>query len=144
MTIMTVIVVAFRAQLPAFFMDANMADAGQIISIASWLLLLGATFFIADGVQTAMAGALRGLNDTRIPMLLAAFSFWVVGFGALYVLAFPLKFGVTGVWIGFTIGLIVYCALLVTRFHRLTARGYIPDAPHAENAAARRQPLPAE
>lgn len=144
MTIMTVIVVAFRAELPAFFMDANMADAGQIVSIASWLLLLGATFFVADGVQTAMAGALRGLNDTRIPMLFAAFSFWVVGFGALYVLAFPLKFGVTGVWIGFTIGLIVYCVLLVTRFHRLTARGYIPDAPHAESAIARRQPLPAE
>lgn len=144
MTVMTILVVAFRIELPAFFMDASMNDAGQIISIASWLLLLGATFFVADGVQTAMAGALRGLNDTRIPMLFAAFSFWVVGFGALYALAFPLGFGVTGVWIGFTIGLIVYCVLLVTRFHRLTARGYIPDAPHAESAIARRQPLPAE
>ncbi len=144
MTIMTILVVTFRVELPAFFMDASMNDAPQIISIASWLLLLGATFFIADGVQTAMAGALRGLNDTKVPMLFAAFSFWVVGFGALWLLAFPLGYGVTGVWIGFTIGLIVYCAMLVTRFHRLTARGYIPDAPHAEHHLPKAKPLPAE
>jgi MATE family multidrug resistance protein len=144
MTIMTILVVTFRTELPAFFMDANMADASQIVSIASWLLLLGATFFVADGVQTAMAGALRGLNDTKIPMLFAAFSFWVVGFGALYALAFPLGYGVTGVWIGFTIGLIVYCILLVTRFHMLTARGYIPDAPKAEDGLIKTRPLPAE
>ncbi len=142
MTIMTVIVMLFRVELPSFFMDASTPAAAEIVSIASWLLLLGATFFVADGVQTAMAGALRGLNDTRIPMLFAAFSFWVVGFGALYVLAFPLGYGVTGVWTGFTIGLIVYCVLLVTRFHRLTARGYIPDAPKAEHNLAK--PLPAE
>lgn len=142
MTVMTVIVMVFRTMLPAFFMDASLPDAGEIISIASWLLLLGATFFIADGVQTAMAGALRGLNDTKIPMLFAAFSFWVVGFGALWLLAFPFGYGVTGVWIGFTIGLIVYCILLVTRFHKLTESGYLPDAPHAEHAipAARQQP----
>jgi MATE family multidrug resistance protein len=144
MTIMTVIVILFRAELPALFMDANMADAGQIVSIASWLMLLGATFFIADGVQTAMAGALRGLNDTKIPMLFAGFSFWVIGFAALYVLAFPLGLGVTGVWIGFTVGLIVYCVLLVTRFHLLTARGYLPDAPKAEDAFVKAKPLPAE
>lgn len=144
MTIMTVLVVAFRVELPAFFLDPGMKDASEIISIASWLMLLGATFFVADGVQTAMAGALRGLNDTKIPMLFAAFSFWVVGFGSLYVLAFPLKLGVTGVWIGFTIGLIVYCILLVSRFHLLTARGYLPDAPHAETHLSRAKPLPAE
>lgn len=144
MTIMTVLVVLFRVELPSFFMDANMAGADEIISIASWLLVLGATFFVADGVQTAMAGALRGLNDTKIPMLFAAFSFWAVGFGALYALAFPLGYGVTGVWIGFTIGLIVYCALLVTRFHLLTARGYLPDAPKAEDSFVKARPLPAE
>ncbi len=144
MTVMTVIVVVFRAQLSAFFIDAGMSDATEIVSIASWLLLLGATFFVADGVQTAMAGALRGLNDTRIPMLFAGFSFWVVGFGALYLLAFPLGYGVTGVWIGFTIGLIVYCILLVSRFHLLTARGYLPEAPKAEAGFAKTRPLPAE
>ncbi len=143
MVVMTVIVVALRVELPMFFLDANMKDAPQIISIASWLLVLGATFFVADGVQTAMAGALRGLNDTKIPMVFAAFSFWVVGFGSLYLLAFPLGYGVTGVWIGFTIGLILYCVLLVARFQILTARGYLPDAPKAEGLPKAR-PLPAE
>lgn len=144
MTVMTVLVVSLRHVLPFFFLDETMKDASEIVAIASWLLLLGGTFFIADGVQTAMAGSLRGLNDTKIPMLFAAISFWVIGFGALYLLAFPLKLGVTGVWIGFTIGLIVYCVMLVARFHRLTARGYIPDAPHAEHALPKAKPLPAE
>ena len=144
MTIMTVLVVSLRDLLPYFFLDDSMKDAAEIVSIASWLLLLGATFFIADGVQTAMAGSLRGLNDTKLPMLFALVSFWVIGFGSLYLLAFPLKLGVTGVWIGFTIGLIVYCILLVSRFHVLTARGYLPDAPKAEEVFPRAKPLPAE
>ena len=144
MTVMTVLVVALREVLPALFLDESMKDAAQIVSIASWLILLGATFFIADGVQTAMAGSLRGLNDTKIPMLFAAISFWVIGFGSLWLLAFPLALGVTGVWIGFTIGLIVYCIMLVTRFHLLTARGYIPEAPHAEHHFPKAKPLPAE
>lgn len=144
MTIMTVFVVSLRHVLPVLFLDETMKDAAEIVSIASWLLLLGGTFFIADGVQTAMAGSLRGLNDTKIPMLFAALSFWVIGFGALYLLAFPFKLGVTGVWIGFTIGLIAYCILLVARFHLLTARGYLPEPPHAEHAFAKPRPLPAE
>ncbi len=144
MIAMTVLVVSLRDVLPVLFLDASMKDAAEIVSIASWLLLLGATFFVADGVQTAMAGSLRGLSDTKIPMVFAAVSFWVIGFGALYLLAFPLGFGVTGVWIGFTIGLIAYCILLVTRFHLLTSRGYLPEAPHAENVLPKAKPLPAE
>ncbi len=73
-------------------------------------------------------------------MLFAAISFWVIGFAALWLLAFPLKLGVTGIWIGFTIGLIVYCGLLVARFHRLTAPGYIPEAPHAEHVSRKAKP----
>jgi MATE family multidrug resistance protein len=144
MVLMTVLVVSLRHVLPVLFLDENMKDAAEIVSIASWLLLLGATFFVADGVQTAMAGSLRGLNDTKIPMLFAALSFWVIGFGALYLLAFPLELGVTGVWIGFTIGLIAYCIMLVTRFHLLTSRGYLPEAPKDENSFAKVKPLPAE
>lgn len=143
MFVMTVVVMLGRNVAPLFFMDSHMKDVEQIVAIASWLLVLGSTFFVADGVQTAAAGALRGLNDTRVPLLFAGLSFWIVGFGALYLLAFPLKLGVTGVWIGFTIGLLVYAALLVWRFHALTARGYIPEAPKAEHVA-HGKPLPAE
>ena len=58
------------------------------------LLLIGATWFVADGIQGIAAGALRGLNDTRVPMLYAALSFWVVGFTSAYALAFWFGLGV--------------------------------------------------
>ena len=88
--------------------------------------MVGASFFIADGTQTVAAGALRGLNDTRVPLLFAAFSFWCVAFTGGLWLAFRLALGAVGVWIGLSVGLIVYAALLVWRFQRLTRRGYLP------------------
>jgi MATE family multidrug resistance protein len=126
MIAMVVLIVAVRHWLPLIFINAGSPDADATIAIAAGLLLIGATFFIADGLQTVSAGALRGLNDTRIPMIIAAFSFWLVGFLACYVLAFPLHFGVEGVWIGFTLSLLVYAALLLWRFEALTRRGYMP------------------
>ena len=68
--------------------------------LAATLLVVGASFFIADGMQTVAAGALRGLNDTRIPLAFAALCFWVVGFPACYLLGFSLGGGAIGVWIG--------------------------------------------
>lgn len=136
MAVMTVAVALGRNVVPLIFIDANAPSAPEIMALASTLLVLGATFFIADGVQTVAAGALRGLNDTRIPFLFAALSFWIVGFSSVYVLAFPLGYGVTGVWIGFTVGLLLYSTLLVSRFHRLTARGYLPEVPAAGDIPA--------
>ena len=86
------------------------------------LLVLGATFFVVDGIQTITIGALRGLNDTRIPLLLAALSFWVIGFTACYVLAFNLHVGAEGVWIGLSLALFVYAMLLVGRLFTLLRR----------------------
>jgi MATE family multidrug resistance protein len=60
-------------------------------------------------------------------MLFAAVCFWLIGFSACYGLGFPLAMGAVGVWIGLSIGLIVYALLLVWRFHALTRRGYLPD-----------------
>ncbi len=81
---------------------------------------------IADGVQTIGAGSLRGLNDTRVPLVFSAVCFWAIGFTSSYGLGFPLGFGAIGVWIGFTIGLAAYALLLVWRFHLLTKQGYLP------------------
>ena len=60
-------------------------------------------FFVTDGVQGIAAGALRGLNDTRVPMLFAALSFWLIGFPGAYALAFPAGLGAIGIWIGFSL-----------------------------------------
>jgi MATE family multidrug resistance protein len=129
MTVMTLLVALGRSYIPLLFMGAYAADAASTVALAATLLVVGASFFIADGTQTVAAGALRGLNDTRVPLLFAAISFWGVAFTGGLWLAFPLQLGAVGVWIGLSSGLIVYAALLVWRFQRLTRRGYLPALP---------------
>ena len=83
---------ATSSRSPSSARRASDADAATI-ALAATLLAFGATFFVVDGVQTIAAGALRGLNDTRVPLLFAALSFWVVGFATSYTLAFPAGLG---------------------------------------------------
>jgi MATE family multidrug resistance protein len=126
MAAMTVLVGLSREQIPALFLGASASDAGATGRLAATLLLVGASFFIADGLQTVAAGALRGLNDTRVPLLFAAICFWAVGFAACYILGFTLGWGAIGIWIGLSLAVMLYAALLVWRFHLLTKRGYLP------------------
>jgi multidrug resistance protein, MATE family len=127
MAIMTLVVIASRFEIARFFLGTEAAGASATTDMVALLLVVGATFFICDGLQTAAAGALRGLNDTRVPLLFAAISFWLIGFAASYILGFPLGFGAVGVWVGFSCGLIVFAVLLTLRFRWLTARGYLPE-----------------
>jgi MATE family multidrug resistance protein len=130
MVVLTLVVVMFRDMIPLFFLgDAAAANAGETARIAAALLVVGATWFIADGIQGIAAGALRGLNDTRVPLVYAALSFWAVGFSSAYALAFWAGFGVFGVWVGFALSLWLFAVLLTVRFHNLTARGFLPAAP---------------
>jgi MATE family multidrug resistance protein len=124
---MTLIVAMTRSAIPYFFLGQETADAAATIALAATLLVVGATFFIADGVQTIAAGALRGLNDTRVPLGIAAVSFWVIGFSACYTLAFTADLGAIGVWIGLSASIAIYAVLLVWRFHALTGRHYLPE-----------------
>jgi MATE family multidrug resistance protein len=126
MAAMTVLVGVGSEQIPALFLGEAASDAGATARLAATLLLLGASFFIADGVQTVAAGALRGLNDTRVPLLFAAICFWAIGFAACYILGFMLGWGAIGIWIGLSLAVMLYAALLVWRFHLLTKRGYLP------------------
>lgn len=131
MATMTILVIVTRHQIPLAFLGGDAADAGATADLAATLLMVGATFFIADGVQTIGAGALRGLNDTRIPLVFSAICFWAIGFGASYRLAFPGQLGAVGIWIGLSIGVTAFAVLLVWRFHVLTKRGYLPAVPSA-------------
>jgi multidrug resistance protein, MATE family len=126
MAAMTLLVGATRNVLPLLFLGFESPDP-QTVSLAASLLVLGASFFIFDGVQTIAAGSLRGLNDTRVPLLYAALSFWLVGFSSAWILAFTLGLGAYGIWIGLSLGIAVYALLLIWRFHRLTARHYLPE-----------------
>jgi MATE family multidrug resistance protein len=131
MTGVTLVIVALRHRIPPLFL-ADTASP-DVVGLAAALLVIGATFFVSDGIQGIAAGALRGLNDTRIPMLFSALSFWAIGFASSYVLAFPLGLDTDGIWIGFSLGVTSYALLLVLRFQMLTARGYLP--PLAEGGA---------
>jgi MATE family multidrug resistance protein len=123
--VLTVAVVAGRDAIPLIFLGSGGANA-ETIALAALLLLIGATWFVTDGLQGIAAGALRGLNDTRVPMVYAAISFWLIGFTSGYALAFPAGLGAVGIWIGFALSVATFAVLLIWRFHRLTARGYLP------------------
>jgi MATE family multidrug resistance protein len=121
---MAVCVIATREHLPMLFLGDEATPA--TVAIASTLLLVGALFFVADGLQTIAAGALRGLSDTFVPFLFSAAGFWLVGFLGAYLLAFKADFGAVGIWIGLLSGLTVYAGLLLWRFELLTRGGYLP------------------
>jgi len=122
----TLIVVVFRETIPLVFLGNDTAAHAETAKLVGALLLIGATFFINDSMQGIAAGALRGLNDTAMPLLFAIVSFWLVGFTSAYGLAFHTKLGVYGVWIGFSLSVAVFATLLIWRFHALTSRQYMP------------------
>jgi MATE family multidrug resistance protein len=126
---MAFVIIALRHVIPLAFLGAETGNSDGTVALAATLLTVGSTFFVVDGIQTIAAGALRGLNDTRMPMIFAAISFWVVGFSTSYGLAFPARLEAVGIWIGFTVGLGLYALLLVLRFNALTRHGYMPLAP---------------
>jgi MATE family multidrug resistance protein len=119
---LTVTVMLGRFAIARFFFGEAAESGGAVIELTATLLMVGATFFVADGIQTIAAGALRGLNDTRLPLLFAAISYWLIGFTAAYGLAFRTELGAIGVWIGLSCGTAVYAVLLILRFRLLARR----------------------
>lgn len=97
-----------------------------VVGLASSLLLLAAAFQFPDGVQVLSAGALRGLKDTRVPMLLAAFAYWGIGMPLGAWLGLGLEMGPRGMWIGLIAGLVVAAVLMCGRFLRSSQRLSVP------------------
>src|SRR6202171_1826511 len=82
--ILTLAVILARFAIARFFLGEAAANADATIELAAKLLLVGATFFVLDGVQSIAVGSLRGINDTRMPLLFAAISYWGIGFTSAY------------------------------------------------------------
>lgn len=109
--------------LVSLFLDPAAPGASETAALAATLLFLAGLFQLSDGVQVVGAGALRGLQDTRVPMLIAAAGYWALGFTAAVALAFPAGFGPPGIWAGLVIGLLGVAAAMGWRWARLSARG---------------------
>src|SRR5262249_37536572 len=105
-----------------FGLDPAVAADAAVIDVVVRLLAIAALFQMFDGAQTIAAGALRGYKDTRIPLALAAFGYWGVGFPVSWGLAFPMHRGPVGIWWGLAIGLAATAFVLGGRFVWLSRR----------------------
>lgn len=105
------------------YTDPDEHANAALIGFALQYLMWAAIFQLADGVQAVAAGALRGLQDTRVPMWIAIFSYWVPGFGMAIWLGFFTPLEGTGVWIGLATGLFFAAALLLWRWSQRDALG---------------------
>jgi MATE family multidrug resistance protein len=116
----------FHDVFPTFYLDLkdinNYLDNQEVVAIASKLLLVAALFQISDSIQVVFLGALRGLQDVKIPTLMTFISYWVIGFPTSYFLGQEDVYGSTGIWIGLLVGLGSASIFLYLRFIYLTNR----------------------
>lgn len=109
--------ILLRYRLPQLFND----DA-SVAALAASLLFFAAIFQISDSLQAIGAGLLRGIKDVKIPTILIAVAYWVIGLPSGYLLAFYFKLNAVGIWLGFIIGLTFSAVFLCARFLRMAAR----------------------
>jgi len=117
-----------RALIGAY-VDPAAPGNSDVVALAMKFLAVAAVFQLADGAQAVAAGVLRGLQDTRVPMIIAGFGYWLVGFGSSVALGFATPLAGTGVWWGLAIGLLVVAILLVGRWSARDRLGLVPSGP---------------
>ncbi len=112
------------APMPVIALFLNVHDPANLAAVrfAASFLGIAALFQVVDGIQVAAAGALRGLRDTRAPMIISLISYWAVGMTVATVLAFPVGLEGEGLWSGLVAGLALAALLLTRRFLRSAAR----------------------
>lgn len=119
MVVAALLLLLFPRAAIALFLDVDHPDNAAVVSLAVSMFAIAALSQILDGVQTAAAGALRGLKDTRVPMVLSFLAFWGVGLASGYILGFGLGLGGVGLWLGQAIGVGTAAILFIWRFCRL-------------------------
>ncbi|MDP5060350.1 MAG: MATE family efflux transporter [Maribacter sp.] len=115
-----------RHWFPSLYLDiddmTNFADNTEVLIIAAELLLVAAFFQISDGIQVVVLGALRGLQDVKIPTVITFISYWMIGFPVSYYLCLHTDLKSTGIWIGLLTGLSASAIMLYLRFNYLTKK----------------------
>jgi len=123
MTTMSLLIALFPDWLAGLYLDESKPGSPEVLVLAATLLYVAAAFQIVDGMQAIGAGALRGLNDTRIPMIAAGVGYWIIGFGFAWTLGFAVGWGAVGIWIGLALGLAATAFFFAVRFRRMTQDG---------------------
>ncbi|MFV0514157.1 MAG: MATE family efflux transporter [Jhaorihella sp.] len=113
---------AFPGPLLSLFMEADDPARPEILLIGTGLLAVAALFQLVDGAQVIALGLLRGVQDTAVPMAIAALAYWAVGLPASYLLGFTAGLGGIGVWMGLVLALAVAGVLLMLRFWLVVIR----------------------
>ncbi|WP_190809331.1 MATE family efflux transporter [Flagellimonas sp. S3867] len=115
-----------RHWLPTIYLDVddmvNQMDNTEVIIIAAKLLLVAAFFQISDGIQVVVLGALRGLQDVKIPTLITFIAYWLIGFPICYYFGLFTELKSTGIWMGLLLGLTASAVMLYIRFNYLTKK----------------------
>jgi MATE family multidrug resistance protein len=116
--------ILFNEALPKLYLDydnpALFGDNYQVMTIAAQLLIISGIFQISDTLQVVALGALRGLQDVRIPTLITFIAYWLIGFPISYYLSMVADLGSSGIWIGLLAGLTASALLLFIRFNYLS------------------------
>lgn len=116
----------FHNELPKLYLDEhdliNQLDNFEVIAVAGKLLLVAAVFQISDGLQVVVLGALRGLQDVKIPTFITFIAYWIIGFPICYFLGKEEVFGSVGIWVGLLAGLTSSAIMLYIRFNYLTKK----------------------
>ncbi|MHA6641473.1 MATE family efflux transporter [Mesorhizobium sp. A623] len=123
MALAALVMISVPHLLISMFIDVDNVANAEVVAISATFLVFAALFQIVDGAQAVGAGMLRGLHDTSVPMMIAAFGYWGVGMPLGTVLAFHFGFAGVGIWIGLSAGLAVVAVLLLLRWLR---RGRLP------------------
>jgi multidrug resistance protein, MATE family len=117
MIITAICFIIFKDDLPGLF-----SKESEVIRIAATLIVIAAFFQISDGLQAICLGALRGMEDVKIPTLITLIAYWGVGLPMSYLFAFKLNLGVQGIWYGLALGLALAALSLFLRFNYVSKK----------------------
>jgi MATE family multidrug resistance protein len=113
-----------RFWFPTLYLDiqelSNQVDNMEVLGLAAELLLVAAFFQISDGLQVVILGALRGLQDVKVPTLITFVAYWIVGFPLSFYLGLYTPLESTGIWIGLLAGLSASALMLYLRFNYMS------------------------
>jgi len=135
-TVFALIFLVLHNVLPHYFINAEnvlqVQDNAEVLIIAGQLLMVAAVFQLSDGVQVVVLGALRGLQDVKVPTLITFVAYWVIGFPLSFYLGLYTPLKATGIWIGLLASLTVAAIFLYLRFNYLANKLICEGAPQLE------------